>query len=391
MTLLGSSERGAVGPPLTPLETGSAIAIGVVSLLLFGVLALLLGALADENRLSVAAIGVSATLEALSTGAATGLAGLFLQPRRLRAITITAALALASCDVAVGGANGPGVIVIRTLAGAPEGVLLWVCIGMVARTRTPERWAAVLVTATPLAQFAVAWALAAQVLPRLHAAGGFAFMAACVLLAAPFAVMLPDAYAPLPDVGRLPFSLPARGWIALVAVLILVAASAAVGIYLVPLAHQAGLSLGVASTATAISLGAQVFGGVLAVSLAGRIGYFPVLAAGAAAFLVAWTAYGFREPAWIFIVATALFGFTAVFVSPFFVPMTIDADPSRRAALQIGAAQLSGAALGPLIASRAVSDGRAHGVLVLGGGLVVVSLCLAGWLHFTHLAAGAAE
>jgi len=355
------------------------------------VLALLLGALADERRLSVAGIGVCATLEALSMGAATGLAGLVLQPRRLKAITITAVLVLAACDLATSGARGPGVVISRTLAGVPEGILLWVCIGMIARTRTPERWAAVLVTATPLAQFAAAWALAAQVLPRLHAGGGFAFMAACVLLAAPIAVLLPDAYAPLPDAGRTPFSLPARGWIALSAVLILVAASGAVGIYLVPLAHQAGLSLGVASTATAISLGAQVLGGALALSLAGRVGYVPALAAGAASFLVAWTVYGFHEPAWIFISATALFGLAAVFVSPFFVPMTVDADPTRRAAMQIGAAQLSGGALGPLIASRVVSDGRVHGVLVLGGGLVVVSLCLAGWLHFTNPAAGAAE
>ena len=216
-------------------------------------------------------------------------------------------------------------------------------------------------------------------------------MAVCVLLAAPIAVLLPDAYAPLPSAERTPFSLPVRGWIALLAVLILVAASAAVGIYLVPLAHQAGLSLGVASTATAISLGAQVFGGALAVSLAGRAGYFPVLAAAAAALLTAWTAYGFHEPAWIFIGATALFGSAAVFVSPFFVPMAIDADPTRRAAMQIGAAQLAGGALGPLIASRVVGDGRVHGVLVLGGGLVVVSLCLAGWLQLTHPALKAAE
>ena len=56
------------GVPYTPVEMASAIALGVVALLIAGLLSLLLSALAEEHRLSVSGIGMAAMLEALSTG-----------------------------------------------------------------------------------------------------------------------------------------------------------------------------------------------------------------------------------------------------------------------------------------------------------------------------------
>ena len=102
--------------------------------------------------------------------------------------------------------------------------------------------------------------------------------------------------------------------------------------------------------------------------VAGRVKYFPVLVFGGVVFLAVFTVYGFASPAFLFVGATTLLGFIGVFTNPFFVPMTIDADPSRRTAVQNGAAQILGGALGPLLASRVVSDANARGSLVLGGG-----------------------
>ena len=65
-----------------------------------------------------------------------------------------------------------------------------------------------------------------------------------------------------------------------------------------------------------------------------------------------WWLFGQHIPAWLFVAANAVGGFTGLFLSPFLVPMTIEADPSRRAAVQSGAAQLIGGAMGPLLASR---------------------------------------
>ena len=368
---------------MSGLEAGSAIALGVISLLLAGVLPILLAALVDERRLNAQGIGLAAMLEALTMGAATGLASALLKPVRLRAIGVAAALMLTACDLASLTANGGGVFLVRGLAGVPEGLLLWICIGMIARTVTPERWAGVLLTGLTLCQFVVAALCAVVIVPRFHANGGFAFVAMASLLAVPIALLVPDRYAELPDAGGQSFPLPARGWIALAAMLLIGAATGAVGIYIVPLAHQAGLSTEIGGVANSASLAAQVAGGALAVAVAGRARYFHVFLGGAIAFLIAWTVYGFVEPAWLFVAASALFGFVLLFIGPFFVPMAIEADPTRRTAVQVGAAQLFGGALGPLLAAFSVSDSNARGVLLLGGGLVGSGLALVAWLHFS--------
>ena len=72
-----------------------------------------------------------------------------------------------------------------------------------------------------------------------------------------------------------------------------------------------------------------------------------------------------------------------LFLAPFLVPMTIEADPSRRAAVQSGAAQLTGGAMGPLLASRGVGAGSVHGALWLGAALTLAGLAVMAWLHFT--------
>jgi hypothetical protein len=373
----------AVGPPLSGLEAGSAIAIGVLSLLLAGVLPILLAALVDEHRLTAQGIGLAAMLEALTMGASTGLVSAVLKPVRLRAIGVVAAVALTAIDLASLKASGMGVFLVRGLAGIPEGLLLWICIGMIARTVTPERWAAVLLTALTLAQFVAATLCAVLIVPRFHANGGFAFVAVVSLLAAPVSLLIPDRYADLPDTGGASFPLPARGWVALAAMLLIGAASGAVGIYIVPLAHQAGLSSETGGVANSVSLAAQVAGGALAIAVAGRARYFHVFVGGTIAFLIAWSVYGFTQPAWLFVAASGLFGFVLLFIGPFFVPMAIEADPSRRTAVQVGAAQLFGGALGPLLAAFSVSDANARGVLFLSGGLATSGLALVAWLHFS--------
>ena len=55
----------AVGPDIPLSQAIACISLGVTSLLLAGVLPALLGALADEHRLSAAGIGLTATFEAV--------------------------------------------------------------------------------------------------------------------------------------------------------------------------------------------------------------------------------------------------------------------------------------------------------------------------------------
>ena len=54
--------------------------------------------------------------------------------------------------------------------------------------------------------------------------------------------------------------------------------------------------------------------------------------------------------------ALAIFPFVWMFTPPFQTPLLIDVDPSLRSAMLIGSAQLFGVAVGPMLASQAVTD-----------------------------------
>src|ERR1700757_615511 len=106
----------AVGPAISPLQAASAIGVGVNSLLVLGVLPALLGALADEHRLTDSQIGLSAMLELLAMGISTGLCGLVGRPRRLRLIGAAASLGLAAVDLAGVSAHGDFLLALRAAA-----------------------------------------------------------------------------------------------------------------------------------------------------------------------------------------------------------------------------------------------------------------------------------
>ncbi|MBV8681981.1 MAG: hypothetical protein JO111_03840 [Caulobacteraceae bacterium] len=372
-----------VGPEFSPLEAASALTVGVNSLLVLGVLPALLGALADEHRLTESQIGLSAMLELLSMGVSTGLCGLAHRPARLRLIGVAASLTLAAVDVAGMGAHGAGLLALRGVAGAIEGVLLWITIGFIVRTSTPERWGGVFFTIQTAAQLALAFVLAIYVLPQFGADGAFVALALVSLAGVIPALTNPRAYEPLPTQPGEHGAPPPRGWAALAATVVFVAGGGAVGVYLQPLAHAAGLDAGVARTALWMSLVGQVAGGALATVMAGRVRYLLVFIVGTALTLVIWTIMGLDVPPWLFVADNVFSGVVSLVLAPFIAPMTIAADRSRRAAVQTGAAQLLGGAVGPLLSSLIIGDGPVRGVLWLGSGLVLAGLAMIVWLRFT--------
>ena len=378
------------GPPFTPTEAAAAIALGLLALLISGRMGLLLSALAEEGRLSASGIGLTAMLEALSTGLVTAAAGIVLRPVRLRTIAMIGAVALVALDLATLRASGGGVMAVRALAGLPEGVLLWISIGFISRTATPERWAAILFTGMGLTQLAVAAGLSALVLPRFGANGGYMTVAAAAALAVPVAFFLPHR---LGDAAGAETSgaPPLRGWIALAGTLLMAASLTAVAIYLIPLATQAGLSVAVGRTSVSVGLACQMVGGVVATAIAGRVRYITVFWICAAVFASTWGVYAIDSPAWLFIAMSGLAGPATFVAGPFLVPMTVDADPSRRAAMQSGAVQLLAGAFGPLLASLAVSDRSVHGVLIMALGLQAAGLVVATALHRTAKTAARAS
>ena len=363
--------------------------VGLNALLIAGLLAPLLGALADEHRLSASQIGLTASAELLSMALASGLAGLALAPRRLKVIGVAASLGLAGCDLATTVASGWQATAVRACAGAAEGVLLWIAIGMIARMATPERWAGAFFTAQTVVQLVLALAYATFVIPIFGANGGYVCLAICALIGLAPALAGPSRYPPLPAGQASAGPPPLRGWIALAATLVFFSANGAVAVYLQRYALQAGLAPSVARTAVWVALAAQVAGSAAATALAGRVRWFPVFVAATGAWLIAWTCFALRVPAPLFVAANGLSGLVALFVGPFYVPLAIDADPSRRAAMQTGAAQLLGGAAGPLMAFGLVTSRDAHGVLILGAGLLLAGLAIMAWLRATTPSEGA--
>jgi hypothetical protein len=369
------------GPPYTPIETGSTILLGVIALLIAGLLGLLLSALAEEHRLAASGIGLAAMLEALSTGLVTGLAGVVLKPRRLRPTAALASLALVAIDLATTKTTGGGVLAIRALAGLPEGVLLWISIGFISRTLTPERWAAMLFTGMGITQLGAATLLTVYVLPKFGANGGYVTVAAAAALGVPLAAFLPRALGNLPGTEEASGAPPLKGWIALFCTLCFSAPLAAVAVYVVPLARQAGLSIETGRTAISVGLALQIVGGGLATILAGRVRYISIFWFCTVALLVNWAVYAISGPAGLFIAMAGLGGLCGGLGPPFLVPMTIEADPSRRTAMQSGAAQLLAGALGPFLAALVVGEQDAHGVLVLCAALLITALLGVMGLH----------
>jgi DHA1 family inner membrane transport protein len=373
----------ASGPAFTAAQSTAVIAVGINSLLVLGVLPVLLGALVDEGRLTNSELGLCAMVELVSMGVATGLMGLVPRPARLRTIAAVVAVALAAVDAAGIGQAHAALMALRGAAGALDGVLLWITIGFIVRTATPERWAGVFFTAQTAAQLVLALILGVAILPGAGADGGLIALAVVSLAGVVPAVFAPSRYRHLPTLpgeGGLP---PPRGWIALAATVIFVAGGGAIGVYLEPLAHQAHLSAAVARTALWTSLVGQVAGGALATAMAGRVRYFSVFVAGSLCSLVIWAILGLDAPAWLFVLDNILSGVVSLVLAPFIAPMTIAADPSRRAGVQSGAAQLLGGALGPLLSAMVVSDREVRAVLWLGAGMLLTGLAMIAWLRFT--------
>jgi len=376
----------AIGPSLTLIPAASAIVLGSLALFMVGVMPALLGTLAENGRLSAAGIGQCATLESLAMGLTAGISGAFLKARHLRWIAAVAVLSLAALDFASMPASGAAVLVLRTLAGIPEGVLLWITVGMIARTETPERWAGFYWTSLVSGQLLMALSFV-YIIPHFGTEGGFAALGITALCGVIAAAKTPNFYADLPVNPDETGAPPLRGWWALLATLLFTSASGAVMIYLQPMSHEAGLTADVARTSLWVSLAAQVAGGFLATALAGRVHWFAVFCVSTVLFISGWFTMTTHPSAWLFVAANAWIGLVIVLIGPFLVPMTIEADPTRRTAMQSGPVQLLAGALGPALASLIVNDVDVFGAVWLGTGLILSGLALMGALHVTALRA----
>jgi hypothetical protein len=370
-----------IGERPTAFQLGVILLVGVCGVMIAGLQPLLLGTLAQEGRITAAQLGHAATAELLLMGIASAYAGARWKAERLRAIGVISALALAALNVATIWANGETITLIRALAGVPSGVLIWITIAMIARSPTPERWSGIYLTIQTLAQFVLAAALTAWVISRTGANGGFVALAVLSVISAVAALALPNRFAPLVADSSASNMPNASGFVALAATFLWMAFIVGVWVYAEPLSRQAGHAPTVAGVAVSLSLAFQVLGGVVATVLAGRVRWFPALMLCAVIYVGCLLAFAALPSESLYLATSSVFGFLWMFSLPFFVPMVIAADPTRRAALLVGGAELAGGSLGPLFASFVVTDVDVRGSLGFGAFALVVTIAIAFALH----------
>lgn len=356
----------------------SVLYVGVVALLIAGLQPVILGGLATEGRLTVGEIGLAATGELLALGAACGLAAAFLKATNLRSKLLVACLGHALGNLATLWVSDGALIGVRTLTGLFAGVMLWSTVGMISRSTRPEWQAGIFVTVQTLAQLLLAWLLPRTVMQSFGVDGALATLAAISLTAALALVAAPKAYPPLPRSEEGGGALTPLAWAGLSAVFLYMAFIVSIWVYLEPLAASVGLRPGQAHDAVAAALAMQVLGGLAATLIGERLKAGPVLIGAAVVNLALLAALSQAHDGVLFIGLVAVFGFLWLFVLPFHTVLLIRIDPTRRAAMQLGTAQLLGSAGGPMAASLLVGETNAPGAMSLAAGCLVLALALIG-------------
>lgn len=372
------------GPAEQPLGMAALLVLTVVGMEITGLQPILFGALVAEGRLTSAQLGLATTAEFLTLAGVLGLAGALLKPQRLRLIALIAASVMLMMDLLVLRLSGPSIIAVRAVAGIAEGLLVWMPACMVARSPHPAFWSSVSLTLQCATQLLFAATLPVTLMVTHGANGGFAALAAtagAVILAIPF---LPNSFAPLTDghEGHRVSPVPGpAGIFALCAVFLLMAFAIGLFAYLGLLATEAGLSQTTLAIAVSTVLGAEIVGGIAASFAARRLRYFSALIICLAAYAIVIFTLQHRLGATPFILTGALFGFFQVFLMPFQLPLVIEADPTRRAAVILPGVQLLGGASGPFICSFFVTAGDSRGALTACGGFLILAFALIATLN----------
>ena len=368
-----------IGPRPAGLQIGIVLFVGTIGILIPGVQPVVLAALLAEQHITLTQLGHAASVELLSMGLAAALAAAFLPPRRLPAIALITSLVLAGGNWFTPFAMGEMVTAVRALTGFTGGILIWVAACMIARSAAPDRWAGIYLTVQTLTQLLFVAAMSVWAEPKWGAQGDFALLAIAGLASGAAALLLPRAFVLLPKTGHSPAGglPPPLGVAGLVVNFLLMMFIVSIWVYYDPIAREAGLSSKVSDSAVQVSLGFQVLGGTAATLFAGRLRWYPtLLACTAVDFAMVWI-LGTRPTAALFFIDAAIFGFIWLFILPFMVPMLIEADPSRRAAVLTSGVGLLGSSIGPTVAAMLISPNDTRGALWLGAGCLSVCFAIA--------------
>jgi predicted MFS family arabinose efflux permease len=379
-----------IGPTPSPTAIAALLTLGTVGMMITGVQPVVFGTLLREGRLTAAQLGQATTAEFLGIGIGVLVAGALLRPRNLRWYAAGSGLALLVANLLSTTHSGSGLLADRALAGLAGGILLWLPSCMIARSPRPAFWSAIFVTMQTLAQLTYVAVLPVTALGRLGSNGCLISLALTGGIAIAVSPAIPTYFQELTSSAAaagsrttgtrraLVFSSAA----ALVAMFLAAAFEIGLYAYFEPLSVQAGLDQRVLDLAVTATLVGQVAGSTLAAVAAKRVRHFPVLTGWAVINLGLLLTFASMPQALAFIAAAALFGFVWLFFMPFQLPLTIEADPTRRAAVLLPGAQLLGGAVGPFLCSLAVTNSDVRSTLAVCGACLLATVAISGTLHY---------
>lgn len=372
----GGVEPSPGGPTFSVVQIASVLVLGAFGSLVSALQPILLGPLAEAGRLTIKEIGLAAMLEAFGMAAAVAISGVLLRPRRLKLLSIAAALVSVLANAAAAIGSHEAILAARLVNGLSAGVILWVWTGLLTNVALPGRLVAIFVALQSTGVLAVSYLLSSFVVPRWGAAGGYGVL---MLLSAGLMVLglaVPTEYrAPAQDAGtrlRLPGG---RGLAGLFAVFLHLAAIMALWVYVLPLGRQFGLSDTFVKLTVTMALAAQIAGGMSAAVFArvpAKLALYACIAFSMFALLI----LGFGSGPSTFMVSLIVISFFYMFAPGFQMPYLLQVDPSRRAGMQMITAQLLGMSMGPALSSLVVRTGDLKASILVSAVLFAGSMAL---------------
>jgi MFS transporter, DHA1 family, inner membrane transport protein len=356
-------DKSLVTPCVDSISLFASLAVGSAGTLILGLQPILLGALLTEKRVDFDGLALIATAEMLAIGIGSVAFALLTSARnmRIKAASLLIAVAVAQYLTA-GAASLLSLVVIRIVTGLLEGGLIAVAVECVARTDAPGRNGGWFISVQTITQSLLAAILALAIIPEWGSAGGFSLLAVVSILVLAAVPRLADDYGPLKssEISAGTATSRLKPALAVATIFTLYLFIGAIWAYLEPLGGQSGINAATVGLIVSLSLLVQVLGALAATVLEPHIRYPLVI--GGAAIAACLIAIGFATGAgpglfWLLSLAT---GFLWLFVVPWQISMTVAADPSRKTALLVPAAQLFGAAIGPAAALAFMSKTDSH-------------------------------
>lgn len=360
-----------------PVTVGCAMVIGTNALMILGVQPLLLGALTEEGRLSVTALGRLAMVEVLALALGSAVGARIMVGSSIRVKTSMACALLALAHFGTYFSDSPiALFGLRAAAGGMEGLALGATIVILTHTRHPGRVSGLFLGLQTIPQMIAAYFLPVIILPKWGANAGFGLLGAFTLASIPAVWWLKS---PVRIVSASTRSAWHRSPGVVIALSAIIVQNAAIGgawnyIELIASEHQFGThAIGVAMSA---SLACQVGGALFVAWIGWRAPYRVVLWIAISLQVIIAIVLARPTSAALYIAEACAFGLLWLALQPFQIRQLITLDTARHAALLVTPLTLVGLSLGPFCVSFAVRPGNVGGAFWASAALFALSAVL---------------